>query len=174
VGWYANLQRRLGHTRWFAAFGARAAHRIDGFLARVSGGRLRIPAPGLDALRLTTTGRRSGEPRTVPLLYARDGERLVLAASNWGQAHHPAWSANLLATPRALVQIGPGTPKAYRARLVTDEERDRVWPLLVRVWPAYDTYAARAGRDIRVFVLEPAAEDAAAESVETPAPEDRS
>jgi deazaflavin-dependent oxidoreductase (nitroreductase family) len=155
VGWYANLQRRLGHTRWFAAFGARAAHRIDGFLARMSGGRLRVSAPDLTALRLTTTGRRSGEPRTVPLLYVRDGKRIVLAASNWGQAHHPAWSANLLATPEALVQTGPGAPKAYRARLVTGEERERVWPLLLRVWPAYDTYAGRAGRDIRVFVLEP-------------------
>jgi deazaflavin-dependent oxidoreductase (nitroreductase family) len=159
VGWYANLQRRLGHTRWFAALGARAAHRIDGLLARVSGGRLRVSAPSLPALQLTTTGRRSGEPRTVPLLYAMDGDRIVLAASNWGQAHHPAWSGNLLATPEALVRIGPGTPKAYWARLATGEERDRVWPLLTRVWPAYHTYAGRAGRDIRVFVLEPAERD---------------
>jgi len=62
--------------------------------------------PIAPVLMLTTTGRRSGAPRTTPLLYAQDGEDLVIVGSNWGQQHHPAWSANLLAHPEAEVQVG--------------------------------------------------------------------
>ncbi len=110
---------------------------------------------GLPSLLLTTTGRRSGLPRTVPLLYVPDGARYVVIASNWGQQHHPAWSANLLAEPDATVSIH-GHDVAVRARLADPAERDRLWPSITRTWPAYDTYVERSGRDIRVFLLEPA------------------
>lgn len=108
----------------------------------------------LPSLLLTTRGRKSGLDRTVPLLYAADGDAFVVTASNWGQRHHPAWSGNLLADPMATVSVS-GREIPVRATLVEGAERDRVWPLVTQVWPAYDTYAERSGRAIRVFVLTP-------------------
>jgi deazaflavin-dependent oxidoreductase (nitroreductase family) len=155
VGWYTNVIRSLGHHRWFATVG-RAAVPIDRWLQRKTGGRVSvIGRSALPTLLLTTTGRKSGQPRTVPLIYAPDGDRFVVTASNWGQQTHPAWSANLLAEPRATVLLSDGREFPVRATLAEGAERDRVWPLVTRVWPAYDTYVVRSGRDIRVFVLTP-------------------
>jgi len=157
MGWYTNVIRSLGHRRWFAAVG-RAAVPVDGWLQRRTGGRLTVIGRSkLPSLLLTTTGRRSGQPRTVPLLYAPDGDSFVVTASNWGQQHHPAWSGNLLADPAATIAIG-GREIPVRATLAEGAERERVWSLVTGVWPAYDTYVARSGRDIRVFVLHPESE----------------
>lgn len=108
----------------------------------------------LPQLILTTTGRRSGEPREAMLLYARDGSDWVVIGSNWGQEHHPAWSLNLLADPRARVTV-LGESTDVVAHLADDDERARLMPALRAVWPGYDDYAARAGRELRVFVLRP-------------------
>jgi deazaflavin-dependent oxidoreductase (nitroreductase family) len=149
------MLQRLGHRPWFARVG-RALVPIDRALQRVSRGRIGGIGPQvLPELLLTTTGRTSGLPRQVPLLYAREGPTLVVVASNWGQPHHPAWSANLLAEPDATVDIR-GEVRPVRARLASPQDKERVWPLVVQVWPAYDTYAVRSGRDLRVFLLEPA------------------
>lgn len=113
-------------------------------------GRLALPT-----LLLTTTGRKSGLPRTVPLLYAPDGDKFIVTASNWGQQNHPAWSGNLLACNEATVALPVGRQIPVRAALAEGAERDRVWPLVTRVWPAYDTYVERSGRAVRVFVLTP-------------------
>ena len=146
--------RRIGHRPWFAAVGRRLAP-LDGLLYRLTGGRVTVAAgTGLRELVLTTRGRRSGLLRPVPLLYVRDGDAYVVVASNWGQPHHPAWSGNLLAEPAARVTVGR-TELPVRARLAVEAERARLWPQLTRMWPAYDTYAGRSGRDLRVFVLEP-------------------
>lgn len=147
------LIRRLGHRRWFAR-AVRFVVPIDRRLGRLTRGRvvaLRI-AP---SLIITTTGRRSGEPRSNPLLYVRDGEALVVAGSNWGQAHHPAWSLNLLADPAATVTLG-GTTFPVRGTPVEGADRERLWQLLLAEWPAYQTYVERSGgRDIRIFRLTP-------------------
>jgi deazaflavin-dependent oxidoreductase (nitroreductase family) len=90
----------------------------------------------------------------VPLVYVPDGGAYVVTASNWGQAHHPAWSGNLLANPDATVQVGRDTVPV-RAEIVEGEQREHLWSRLVEVWPAYDTYSARSGRGIRVFRLTP-------------------
>jgi deazaflavin-dependent oxidoreductase (nitroreductase family) len=109
----------------------------------------------------TTTGRRSGRPRTNPLTYARDGGDYVVVGSNYGKAHHPAWSANLIAEPRATIHI-QGRELPVEAELVTDQdERQRLWTLMTRVWPAYDAYARRSGRQIRIFRLRPRHPDSA-------------
>jgi deazaflavin-dependent oxidoreductase (nitroreductase family) len=152
---YTGLIRRLGHTRWFPAVGSRLVP-LDRFINRLSKGRWSaIGRHGLPGLLLTTVGRRSGQPRTSPLLYARDGDAYVLAGSNWGQRHQPAWTGNLLACPSATVVID-GRSIPVTAEQVTGAERDRLWRLLAEVWPAYDTYEQRAGgRDIRVFRLNP-------------------
>jgi deazaflavin-dependent oxidoreductase (nitroreductase family) len=147
------LARHLGHRRWFAATG-RLLVPADRLVGRLTRGR--VVALGLiPSLVLTTTGRRSGQPRSSPLLYVPDGDAFVVAGSNWGQRQHPAWVHNLAADPRATVTVG-GRRVPVRARLVTGAERDRLWGMLVAEWPAYRTYRARAGaRPIRVFRLEP-------------------
>jgi deazaflavin-dependent oxidoreductase (nitroreductase family) len=151
---YSDLIRRLGHTRWFARLG-RAMVPVDRAIQKVSGGKWSVVGKGIvPELVLTTTGRRSGQPRSVPLLYARDGDAYVVVASNWGQEHHPAWSGNLIAQPKAVVAVD-GRAVDVVAELTDDDEKKRVWPLITAVWPAYDTYATRSGRDLRVFVLRP-------------------
>ncbi|MFC0625941.1 nitroreductase/quinone reductase family protein [Kribbella deserti] len=153
MGWYTNVIRKLGHTRSFAAIG-RAVVPVDRWLQRRTKGRINIVGvSALPTLLLTTTGRKTGQPRTIPLLFAPDGDNFVVTASNWGQANHPAWSGNLLANPDAVVALH-GREIPVRATLAEGAERDRVWALVTEVWPAYNTYVDRAGdRTIRVFVL---------------------
>jgi deazaflavin-dependent oxidoreductase (nitroreductase family) len=150
----ANLARRLGHRPWFArAF--RWLVPLDRALGKVTHGRVvALSIDGLPSLLITTTGRKSGEPRTNPLLYAPDGDGYVVIGSNWGLAHHPAWSGNLLADPRATVTLG-GRSFPVRADLATGPERDRLLALALEIWPAYQTYIERSGRDIRIFRLAP-------------------
>ncbi|MBM2616295.1 nitroreductase family deazaflavin-dependent oxidoreductase [Actinoplanes sp. LDG1-06] len=127
---------------------------LDRRLIRLTKGRLSVTgwrtAP--PTLLLTTRGRRSGRLRERPLLYARDGDAYIVMGSNWGQAQHPAWSGNLLADPAGQVTVA-GETFAVHAALVEGPERDRLWPLLLRVWPAYREYDARSGRELRVFRL---------------------
>ncbi|MEV8375397.1 nitroreductase/quinone reductase family protein [Kribbella sp. NPDC056861] len=156
MGWYTNVIRSLGHRRWFAVAG-RTLVPIDRWLQRRTGGRVTILGrSALPTLLLTTQGRKSGLPRTVPLIYAPDGDSFVVTASNWGQEKHPAWSGNLLAASAATVALPGGRKIGVHAVLAEGAERDRVWPLVTEVWPAYDTYVERTGgRAIRVFVLTP-------------------
>lgn len=154
MGLYTRVLKRLGHRRWMAAFGRRMVP-ADRWVQRRTGGRVAMMGRGFDALLLTTTGRQSGQPRVSPLVYARVDGGFVVAGTNFGQPHHPAWTANLLAHPDATVSVG-GESAAGRARLVADgPERERLWRAMTAVWPAYDTYAARAGRPIRLFLLSP-------------------
>jgi deazaflavin-dependent oxidoreductase (nitroreductase family) len=147
------LARRLGDKRWFAVVG-RAFVPVDRLIGRMTRGRVvALGIRDLHSLLLTTTGRQSGRARTSPLLYAPDGDAFVVAGSNWGQAHHPAWSANLLANPEGVVTLG-GKEIPVRAVLARGPERERMWELMRAVWPAYSTYAQRSGRHIRVFRLE--------------------
>ena len=156
MGRYGRFLQRIGHARWFAAVARRVGPPLDRALYRLSKGKvLSTGPPVLPTLLLTTTGSRTGKPRTVPLLYVRDGPRIIVAGSNWGQRDHPAWSTNLLVDPRARVQIGPDRMECL-ARAASLEERERLWPQLDGIWPAYDTYRQRSGRELRVFVLEPA------------------
>jgi deazaflavin-dependent oxidoreductase (nitroreductase family) len=145
----------FGKSRAFAVLG-RALVPADRVLLRVSGGRVGVGAAvGLRTLLLTTVGRRSGEPRQVPLLYVERKTGYVVIGSNWGGEAHPAWSANLLAQPNATVGIG-GRTVEVTGRLLTGDERQEMWDAVAEYWPAYDRYAVRAGdREIRVFLLEP-------------------
>ncbi|HEX5543743.1 MAG TPA: nitroreductase/quinone reductase family protein [Micromonospora sp.] len=149
--------RHLGHQRWVAAAARRLLVPVDRFVGRLTRGRV-VALGLLPSLIITTTGRRSGQPRSNPLLYVPDGDAYVVIGSNWGQPHQPAWALNLLADPSATVDI-KGRRLPVRARLATGPERDRLWRLLVAEWPAYETYVERAGeRDIRIFHLEPTGE----------------
>ncbi|WP_422734078.1 nitroreductase family deazaflavin-dependent oxidoreductase [Micromonospora sp. WMMD558] len=147
------LTRRVGHHRWFGA-AARLLVPADRVVGRLTRGR--VVALGLiPSLVITTTGRRSGKPRSNPLLYVPDGDGYVVIGSNWGQTHQPGWALNLLADPIAEVDV-KGRRIPVRADVAEGAERERLWQLLVTEWPAYRTYVRRAGgREIRIFRLVP-------------------
>jgi len=110
---------------------------------------------GTQALILTTTGRKSGEPRKAPLIYGEhDGDYLVVA-SKGGADEPPAWYVNLKADPSATIQVW-GEKLAVTARDATDEEKAELWPIMTAEWPAYDEYQKKTDRPIPVVVLEPA------------------
>lgn len=103
---------------------------------------------------LTTTGRRTGQPREVPLYAFADGDRLVVVGSRGGAATDPAWVANLRAERRATVKVG-GDMRHVHAVEVGIEDRDRLWKLVCAAFPLYATYQRRTQRIIPLFVLEP-------------------
>lgn len=111
---------------------------------------------GVHTLLLTTHGRRSGKPRTLPLIYGRDGDRLLIVASMGGAPRHPSWYLNLVADPDVEVQVKGERFRATAHRAGPDE-RERLWKTMTDVWPDYDTYQTRTSRQIPVVVLERAA-----------------
>ena len=129
--------------------------RANTWAYRLSGGWLggRFPG-GAPVLLLTTVGRRTGQPRTAPLLYLREGENFVVVASKGGMSHHPLWYKNLEANPRVEVEIGRER-RTMVARRATASEKAAVWPRLVAMYRDYDTYQARTERDIPVVILSP-------------------
>ena len=120
---------------------------------RATRGRIGGRMGGMRVLLLTTTGRKSGQPRTVPLVYFEDGDRLVIIGSKGGDPSDPLWWANLQKTPQASVQIGPKLQRV-RARLASGEERARLWPRIKRENSAYAGYEKKTSREIPVVLLE--------------------
>lgn len=104
-------------------------------------------------LLLTTIGRKSGTKRTTPLIYVRDGDSLVVAASNGGHPSHPAWWLNLQARPHARVQV-MNERRDVKASEARGPERDRLWRLLTDEYDGYAAYQRKAEREIPVIVLE--------------------
>jgi deazaflavin-dependent oxidoreductase (nitroreductase family) len=140
--------------RWFVVIFWHA-HRG---MVRASGGRKGLwrPRPGKwGTLRLTTTGRRSGEPRRVILGYYEDGDDLVSMAMNgWGSAE-PAWWLNLQAHPEAVVELAGGIRREVLGRVAVGTERERLWQRWRELDENLDAYAARRPRETAVVVLEP-------------------
>lgn len=124
-------------------------------LYRWTGGVIGANAAGLPNLLLTTTGRKSGQPRTVPLVYVEDGDRCVVIASYGGSPTHPAWWLNLEADPNATVQIR-GRTFPVTARKATGDERAELWPRAVKLYGGYAGYQRITDREIPVVILEPA------------------
>jgi len=146
-----------------SAFGAKlfapTMHHLDRMTLRLTGGRHTMVSlvSGLPIITLTTTGAKSGQPRAVPLVATPDGANLIVIASNWGQAHYPAWYHNLRAHPEAQV-TQDGQTRPYRARELDGKDRARAWDRAVRLYPGYAAYATRTkGRPIPVFRLSPQA-----------------
>lgn len=144
--------QRLGGTRAGVLAIGRVVSPLQRELYRRTGGRFSLTGRA-PVLLLTTTGRRTGKARTVPLLYIRDGDRLVICNVNPGFERPNPWILNLGAEPRAQVQIGRGTA-SVRARPASEYELDRYWPQLTKMWPAYQAFYDKAG-ERSVFVLEP-------------------
>jgi deazaflavin-dependent oxidoreductase (nitroreductase family) len=144
--------QRLGGTRLGVLAIGGVVSPVQRQLYRSSGGRLSLTGRA-PVLLLTTTGRRTGKARTVPLLYLRDGDRVVICNVNPGFERPNPWVLNLRAQPRAQVQIGRNTI-TMRARAASGSEVDYYWPRLAQLWPAYQIFHDRGGKR-SVFVLEP-------------------
>lgn len=128
--------------------------RVHIWVYRRTNGRLGAKLLWFPAALLTTTGRKSDEPRTTATLYLRDGDRVILPASFAGRREHPLWYLNLKENPEVRVQI-----RAKRLDLVardaTDAERERYWPPLIRMYPPYRNYREATDRVIPLVVCEP-------------------
>jgi F420H(2)-dependent quinone reductase len=103
---------------------------------------------------LTTTGRKSGQPRVNPLYFLRDGDKVVVAASRGGSDKNPMWYLNLKANPKVQVQIKKEVLN-LTARDATEEERQRYWPKLVEMYPTYEDYQSWTDRTIPLVICEP-------------------
>ncbi|PND59299.1 nitroreductase [Mycobacterium sp. ENV421] len=132
----------------------RALVPLDRRVLRATKGKYTLFGPtSMPELLLTTTGRKSGQPRLSALSYLREGERLLVLGSNFGQQHHPAWSLNLLANPEAVVAIN-GIEIPATATLVTGPERDAGLARFL-AYPMYQAYRTRTDRELRLFALTP-------------------
>ncbi len=141
---------------WPALRRATGAHTA---LYRISGGFIGGKIPGVPGkmLLLDHVGAKSGTKRTSPLLYVRDGDDLVIVASKGGHPKHPAWFHNLKANPDTTVQVGSHHLEVH-ARVATPEERERLWPLVVKGYSGYEDYQVHSkGREIPLVILEPRA-----------------
>jgi deazaflavin-dependent oxidoreductase (nitroreductase family) len=143
---------RVADKTWPLIFRLMGGHT---FIYRKSGGRIGQRLPGLpQMLLLDHVGAKSGVQRTAPLVYAEDGEDLILIASKGGYPKNPAWYYNLRANPDTTVQVGRET-RSVHARDARPEERDRLWNKAVEVYSGYEDYQRRTERQIPVIVLEP-------------------
>ncbi len=120
---------------------------------RANGGETFGPFKGRHLLLLTTTGAKSGESRTTPLVYSRDGSRVVVIASMGGAPKHPSWFLNVRAHPEVTVELGTEKFKA-RASVVDGAERDRLYAQQAAEMPAFNDYQQKTTRRIPVVVLE--------------------
>ena len=146
---YSHTEERIGSVV------VRAMSKLNTWIYRASGGRFggRF-AYGAPVFLLITKGRKSGEPRTAPLLYLADGGNYLVVASKGGMSHHPLWYLNLEAEPACAIEIG-SERKSVRARRASPAEKAALWPRLVEMYPPYAGYQARTERDIPVVILEP-------------------
>lgn len=134
------------------------APRIDPPLLRLTGGRVSSVYP-VPVMLLTTTGAKTGKPRSLPLLYVTDGDRLILIASNYGGTSHPAWYRNLVAHPEVEVLAGKRSGRYVASEITDPDERERTWELALDQYAGYADYEVRAGdRTIPLIRLERASQ----------------
>ena len=132
----------------------KATGKLNVPIYRLSRGRVFGSIGTAPVLLLTSTGRRSGQQRTAPVVFLADGERYVVIGSNAGNERTPAWSYNLQANPDAEIEVR-STRKLVRARVAEGEERAELWRKVNAMYEGFDDYDAKTSRDIAVFVLEP-------------------
>jgi len=145
---YSRLSQRIGAT------GLRWTGKLNVPIYRLSGGRIWGKVNEAPVLLLTTTGRKSGQRRTAPVVYLADGENVVVIGSNAGHSRTPAWSLNLKANPEAEVELGRER-RQVRARVAEGDERADLWRKHNEQYSGFDEYEARTDREIALFVLEP-------------------
>ena len=129
----------------------------DRLLYKLTGGKvMTVSLSKQTGLTLITVGAKSGEQRLNQVQYVADsGGGMLVVGSNWGKPHHPGWTANLIKTPDAQVNVR-GQIRDVRATLLSGAERETAWRKMVAAWPAFEDYVARSGgRELRVFRLTP-------------------
>ena len=125
---------------------------------KISGGRLGWRAARMPVVELTTTGRKSGQPRTVMLTSpVQEGSTIVIVASRGGDDHHPAWFLNLRDHPEVEVSTGGESKRTMHARIATPTERAALWPRVTATYKGYANYQTKTDREIPLVLLEPAA-----------------
>ena len=145
------------YSRFTTTISGRTLRRLGKFnvpVYRLTRGRVLGRVGRAPVLLITTTGRRSGEPRTAPVVFLADGERMVVIGSNAGNERPPAWALNLEANPEAEVQVR-AERRNVRARIAEGEERDELWRRMNDQYAGFEDYRGRTDRHINVFVLEP-------------------
>jgi deazaflavin-dependent oxidoreductase (nitroreductase family) len=156
TNWLQRLMRLSGGLRPISWIYARALHRIDHAVYRLTRGRATFTSwvAGLPIVMLTTTGARSGRLRTLPLVAVPHDGSMVVIASNYGQAHNPAWYHNLLAHPEASI-IFEGEHREVVARELSGGEREHWYARGVEIYPGWTSYRKRTDRTIPVIELRP-------------------
>jgi deazaflavin-dependent oxidoreductase (nitroreductase family) len=147
--------RMTGFRKQLFRTGLKLMSGLHRLIYRASGGRAAGKVWNMSVLLLTTTGRKTGSPRTTPLSYFADGDDLVVVASNGGMDWFPDWWLNLMSEPRASVRLGRST-RAVVAREASPEERERLWATLTAIAPGYLEYQKRTRREIPLGILQPA------------------
>ena len=146
-------------------FFSRILHRMDRPVFRLSNGKYTAASilAGLPIIMLTTTGAKSGQARTVPLIAIPDGDNFALIATNWGQSRLPAWYYNLRTTPQATIALQGQAPHDYVAHEVTADEWERLWQKATDLYAGYAAYkrriAASSQRRIPIVVMSPTLSD---------------
>ncbi|MGB0387937.1 MAG: nitroreductase family deazaflavin-dependent oxidoreductase [Ardenticatenaceae bacterium] len=125
------------------------------FLYRLTGGKIGANMRGMSVLLLTTTGRRSGKERTVPLMYIKDGTNYVIAASNGGQDRHPGWFWNLQSNSQVKIQVEDKVMAAV-AEQASPQEKSRLWKQLAQNATFFEEYQQNTTRQIPLVILQPA------------------
>ena len=141
-----------------SGFLSQKLHKIDCAVLYRTGGKKNLTQmlTGLPVVVITTTGAKTGKPRTIPLAGLPDGDKIILVPTHFGQHTYPAWYYNLCAHPTAQLHQN-GLIKEYTARTANTEEWKHYWKLAVHYYSAYEAYLERSGeREIPLFVLEPA------------------
>lgn len=141
---YERTLEKFARTPFGDWYMKKIAPRVDPPLLRLTGGRVSSVYP-VPIMLLTTTGAKTGLPRTLPLLYIVDGDHLILIASNYGKTSHPAWYRNLVANPRAEVLAGKHSGTYVASEIADPAERDRAWDLALDMYAGYGDYEGRAG-----------------------------
>ena len=141
---YERTLEKFARTPFGDWYMKKIAPRVDPPLLRLTGGRVSSVYP-VPIMLLTTTGAKTGLPRTLPLLYIVDGDHLILIASNYGKTSHPAWYRNLVANPRAEVLAGKHSGTYVASEITDPAERDRAWDLALDMYAGYGDYEGRAG-----------------------------
>jgi len=153
---YQRFIHRFLMIKWVSAFLAKILYRLDHFVLKFTHGQVTVTQiVGLPIIELTTTGAKTGQPRTMPLVSLPDGERIILIASNFGKKHNPGWYHNLKAHPECTVKYA-SQQRIYRAREAHAAEREEYFQLANSYYEGYERYMERAApRRIPVMVLEP-------------------
>lgn len=152
MSYIRRLADRVGHSRHLKKLRPIVIP-IDKFLDKRTGGRWALAdIGGLPMARLHVRGWKTGEPRTITLLYVPHGNDVILVGSNWGGDKHPMWTKNLMANPDCEVTI-KGVTRKMRSHLATGAEREQLWAESIRQWPAYQQYQDNVGRELRLFLL---------------------